>query len=135
MLSKLWNAGAGVCGFVRRHKKMVIAGGVVVSAAGAYYAMRKVIDEAERMAEEMQKEFEEHGKVSEERRKEAHLLRSKEECEAAVYRFLPTFRVKLYNQLDIDEAIARLRTLDPSDREERNQLWEQVKLLGIPLIV
>lgn len=119
------------CQFVRRHKGKFFLGSAVVGGVGLYFGVRKALRDAENeWTKFMTDEFQQTQRLS------LHLRRSKEECERALFRFLPSLEQKIRDELNVDELVASLKTLtDPLDRPERNQIWEQLRLRGRVIVV
>ena len=117
------------CGFIRRHKKMVIVSSVAITITASYFAVKKVLKEAEKFSQEVTSQWAAQQNMGN------HMLRSKEECELAVLRFLSPIKNELNTRIPLEECILVLKQLKMEDplscREERNVLWEKVKVMGL----
>ncbi|OWZ16566.1 hypothetical protein PHMEG_0009621 [Phytophthora megakarya] len=125
MWSALQHAKQAACGFARRHKKLLIVTGVgAACAGGAYYAYRRVLGEAERFSLQIQEQMAEHQRL------QLALGSTADESRATVRRFLPRLKTRLYQLLDLESVVQELKTLDKTQKNKRNELWEDAKLLA-----
>ncbi|EQC35774.1 hypothetical protein SDRG_06533 [Saprolegnia diclina VS20] len=125
MLDQLTCARKSLCRWAGNHKTLLVSTGVVVACgAGAYYGVKRVIREAETMMLDSQRELVAHQRL------QMHLGRSQEEIKAAFLRFVPSLKTRLYKLLDLEGIVANLKVLDKSEREMRDSMWEDAKLLG-----
>ncbi|GLE01323.1 hypothetical protein PINS_up010153 [Pythium insidiosum] len=126
MWSALEHATASVCGFVRRHKRAVIATGVVtLCAGGVYYGYRRMLSEAERFTQQLRVQMAEHQRL------QLALASTTEESNATIQRFLPRLKKTLYQLIDLERIVQELKTLDKSDKRRRNELWDQAKRTAV----
>ncbi|KAF0700360.1 Aste57867_9110 [Aphanomyces stellatus] len=108
-----------------QHQTLLVGTGVAVACgAGAYYMVHRVMNEAENMTKQMQRQILERQRLS------VHLRRTEEECKAAFLRFLPSMKTRIYKQLDLEGIVESLKLLDKSEKETRDVLWEDAKLIG-----
>ncbi|KAE9343893.1 hypothetical protein PF008_g9482 [Phytophthora fragariae] len=124
----MWSAFKAVdlCGFARRHKKLLIASGVgAACAGGAYYAYRRMLGEAERFTQQLQLQMAEHQRL------QMALGSTADESRATVRRFLPRLKTRLFQLLDLESVVQELKTLDKTQKSRRNALWEDAKLLAV----
>ncbi|KAJ0394061.1 hypothetical protein P43SY_002162 [Pythium insidiosum] len=126
MWSALEHATASVCGFVRRHKRAVIATGVVtLCAGGVYYGYRRMLSEAERFTQQLRVQMAEHQRL------QLALASTTEESNATIQRFLPRLKKTLYQLIDLESIVHELKALDKSDKRRRNELWDQAKRTAV----
>lgn len=138
MFQTLWHAGQSTCDFARRYKKVVMVGGILLTGAGVFYSMRKILAEAEKMAQELEAQMH-SSPLSDEDRQKIHIERTRQECQHAVYRFLASFRAKLYEELDVETLVSQVRALNESNlklshknrQAQRYALWEEIKIVGL----
>ncbi|KAE9034023.1 hypothetical protein PR003_g8635 [Phytophthora rubi] len=124
----MWSAFKAVdlCGFARRHKKLLIVSGVgAACAGGAYYAYRRMLGEAERFTQQLQLQMAEHQRL------QLALGSTADESRATVRRFLPRLKTRLFQLLDLESVVQELKTLDKTQKSRRNALWEDAKLLAV----
>ncbi|CAI5712389.1 unnamed protein product [Peronospora farinosa] len=113
------------CGFARRHKKLLVVTGVSAACAGgAYYAYKRMLNEAERLTKQIQEQMVEHQRL------QLALSSTTDESRATVRRFLPRLKTQLYHLLDLENVVQELKRLDKTQKNERNALWEDAKLLA-----
>jgi peroxin-3 len=125
MWDALTHARNRICGFARRHKKMVVFTGVTaLCGAGAYYAYRKMLNETEKFGLQLQKQMAEHQIL------QYSMLKTQEESHAAVKRFIPSLKKRLYKILDLEQIVTSLKELDKNEKKKRNELWEEAKIIG-----
>lgn len=126
MWTALRHAREAVCGFARRHRRVLIAATVGAAAVGgAVYAYRRVVSEAERFSQQMQRQLVEHQRL------QLALRSTTDESAAAVRRFLPRLRARLYALTDLEAVVAELKAGRKGDRVKRNELWEDAKRLAL----
>ncbi|TMW56860.1 hypothetical protein Poli38472_006870 [Pythium oligandrum] len=126
MWSALEHATARVCGFVRRHKKLVVATGVAsLCVGGVYYGYKRMVTEAERFGLQLQRQMAEHQRL------QLSLASTTEESNATIQRFLPRLKKTLYQLVDLESIVQELKTLDKAQKPKRIQLWEQAKLTAV----
>lgn len=126
MWSALQHAKEQTLGFARRHKKLLVATTVAgACAAGAYYAYNRMVQEAEKFTLQLQKQMVEHQRL------QLSLASTTEESNATIQRFLPRLKSKLYALVDLESVVQELKTLDKTQRQRRNALWEQAKTLAL----
>uniref|UniRef100_A0AAV1UDJ0 Peroxisomal biogenesis factor 3 n=1 Tax=Peronospora matthiolae TaxID=2874970 RepID=A0AAV1UDJ0_9STRA len=125
MWSALQRAKQATCGFVRRHKKLLVVTSVsAVCTGGVYYAYVRMRGEAERFTEKIQQQMAEHQRL------QMALSSTADESRATVQRFLPRLKTRLYQQMDLEKVVQELKSLDKTQKMERNALWEKAKLLA-----
>ncbi|KAI9915677.1 hypothetical protein PsorP6_008545 [Peronosclerospora sorghi] len=125
MWSMLQHAKQASCGFARRHKKLLIVTSVgVACTGGAYYVYRRILSEAESFTQEIQEQMAEHQRLK------LALGSTADESRATVRRFLPRIKTRLYLLLDLESVVKQLKMLDNTQKNERNALWEDAKLLA-----
>ncbi|KAG1699543.1 hypothetical protein DVH05_012954 [Phytophthora capsici] len=125
MWSALQHAKQAACGFARRHKKLLIVTGVgAACAGGAYYAYRRMLGEAESFTRQIQAQMAEHQRL------QLALGSTADESRATVRRFLPKLKTRLYQLLDLESVVQELKALDKTQKDRRNALWEDAKLLA-----
>ncbi|ETV98002.1 hypothetical protein H310_09303 [Aphanomyces invadans] len=108
-----------------QHQTLLVGTGVVVAcSAGAYYMVRRVVNEAENMTKDIQRQ------IAEQQRLGVHLRRTEEECKAAFLRFLPSMKTRIYKQLDLEHIVESLKVLDKNEKDTRDMLWDDAKLIG-----
>ncbi|CAI5703020.1 unnamed protein product [Peronospora effusa] len=113
------------CGFARRHKKLLVVTGVSAACAGgAYYAYKRMLNEAEQLTKQIQEQMVEHQRL------QLALSSTTDESRATVRRFLPRLKTQLYHLLDLENVVQELKRLDKTQKNERNALWEDAKLLA-----
>uniref|UniRef100_K3X6D2 Peroxisomal biogenesis factor 3 n=1 Tax=Globisporangium ultimum (strain ATCC 200006 / CBS 805.95 / DAOM BR144) TaxID=431595 RepID=K3X6D2_GLOUD len=126
MWSALQHAKEATFGFARRHKKLVIATGVTAACVtGAYYAYNRMVQEAEKFTQQLQRQMAEHQRL------QLSLASTTEESNATVQRFLPRLKSKLYALVDLESVVQELKTLDKTQKAKRNALWERAKNLAL----
>ncbi|DBA04573.1 TPA: hypothetical protein N0F65_011121 [Lagenidium giganteum] len=126
MWSSLMHGKERVCGFVRRHRKLVVATGVTaVCGAGVYYAYRRVMGEAERFTQQLQRQMAEHQRL------QLSVASTTEESNATIHRFLPKLRKTLFALVNLEEIVAALKALPKAQRAKRNELWEDAKITAV----
>lgn len=126
MWSALQHAKEQAFGFARRHKKLVVATTVTAAcAAGAYYAYNRMVHEAEKFTQQLQRQMAEHQRL------QLSLASTTEESNATIQRFLPRLKSKLYALVDLESVVQELKTLDKTQKQRRNALWEQAKNLAL----
>lgn len=126
MWSALQHAKEQALGFARRHKKLLVATTVTAAcAAGAYYAYSRMVQEAEKFTQQLQRQMAEHQRL------QLSLASTTEESSATVQRFLPRLRSRLYALVDLESVVQELKTLDKTQRPQRNALWERAKTLAL----
>ena len=126
MWSALERATQATCGFVRRHKKLLVVTSVgAVCTGGAYYAYRRMLVEAERFSEKIQTQLAEHQRL------QLALGSTADESRATVQRFLPRLKTRVYQRLDLESVVKALKVLDKTQKTERTALWEKAKLLAV----
>ncbi|TYZ64023.1 hypothetical protein PybrP1_003542 [[Pythium] brassicae (nom. inval.)] len=126
MWSALQHAKSQALGFARRHKKLLVATTVTAAcAAGAYYAYTRMVHEAEKFTQQLQRQMAEHQRL------QLSLASTTEESSATVQRFLPRLRSRLYALVDLESVVQELKALDKTQRARRNALWEQAKTLAL----
>ncbi|ETV80922.1 hypothetical protein H257_06371 [Aphanomyces astaci] len=108
-----------------QHQTLLVGTGVVVACgAGAYYMVRRVVNEAENMTKDIKRQ------IAEQQRLSVHLRRTEEECKAAFLRFLPSMKSRIYKQLDLEHVVESLKLLDKNEKDTRDMLWDDAKLIG-----
>ncbi|RHZ31030.1 hypothetical protein DYB26_013860, partial [Aphanomyces astaci] len=113
-----------------QHQTLLVGTGVVVACgAGAYYMVRRVVNEAENMTKDIKRQ------IAEQQRLSVHLRRTEEECKAAFLRFLPSMKSRIYKQLDLEHVVESLKLLDKNEKDTRDMLWDDAKLIGRFLVV
>ena len=113
------------CGFARRHKKLLVVTGIgAACAGGAYYAYKRVLNDAEQLTRQMQEQMAEHQRL------QVALGTTTDESRATVRRLLPRLKRQLYQLLDLENVVQELKRLDKTQKNERNALWEDAKLLA-----
>lgn len=126
MWSALQHAKVQAVGFARRHKKLLVATTVTAAcAAGAYYAYTRMMHEAEKFTQQLQRQMAEHQRL------QLSLASTTEESSATVQRFLPRLRSRLYALVDLESVVQELKALDKTQRSRRNALWERAKTLAL----
>lgn len=126
MWSALQHAKEATVGFARRHKKLVVATGVTAACvAGAYYAYNRMVQEAEKFTQQLQRQMAEHQRL------QLSLASTTEESNATIQRFLPRLKSKLYALVDLESVVQELKTLDKTQKSKRNELWEHAKNLAL----
>ncbi|CAK4371712.1 unnamed protein product [Aphanomyces euteiches] len=125
MWDGLCRARKRVCHWAGQHQTLLVGTGVVVACGtGVYYMIRRVVNEAENVTKNMQRH------IMEQQRLSVHLRRTEEECKAAFLRFLPSVKSRIYKQLDLEGIVESLKVLDKSEKETRDMLWDDAKLVG-----
>ncbi|RHZ08596.1 hypothetical protein DYB31_004750, partial [Aphanomyces astaci] len=98
-----------------QHQTLLVGTGVVVACgAGAYYMVRRVVNEAENMTKDIKRQ------IAEQQRLSVHLRRTEEECKAAFLRFLPSMKSRIYKQLDLEHVVESLKLLDKNEKDTRD---------------
>ncbi|RHY30057.1 hypothetical protein DYB32_004651 [Aphanomyces invadans] len=85
--------------------------------------VRRVVNEAENMTKDIQRQ------IAEQQRLGVHLRRTEEECKAAFLRFLPSMKTRIYKQLDLEHIVESLKVLDKNEKDTRDKLWDDAKLI------
>lgn len=129
-MAAMWSAvaqtGTSICGFARRHKKLVTVTGVAaLCGAGAYYAYRRVQSEAERFTQQLQQQIAEHQRL------QLSLASTCDESNATVQRFLPKLKKRLYQLADLEKLVTELKQLEKTQRTKRAKLWEEAKITAV----
>lgn len=123
MWSALEHATARVCGFVRRHKKLVVTTTVTAACMGGiYYGYKRMLQQAEQFTTQLQRQMAEHQRL------QLALSSTTDESRATIQRFLPRLKKTLYALIDLEKIVAELKALDRKNKTERNALWEQAKI-------
>ncbi|RLN75045.1 hypothetical protein BBJ28_00012669 [Nothophytophthora sp. Chile5] len=105
---------------------MLITTGVgAACVGGAYYAYRRMLGEAERFAQQLQLQMAEHQRL------QLALGSTTDESRATVRRFLPRLKARLHQLVDLEGVVQELKTLDKTQKAQRNALWEDAKLLAV----
>ncbi|CEG37940.1 peroxisomal biogenesis factor 3 [Plasmopara halstedii] len=125
MWSAFQHAKHATCGFIHRHKKLLIATTIGTACAGtAFYAYKRIQSEAERFNQQIQMQMAEHQRL------QLALNSTVDESRAMVKRFLPRLKSRLYQLLDLESVVQELKMLDKTQKKRRNALWEDAKLLA-----
>ncbi|OQR81832.1 hypothetical protein THRCLA_11363, partial [Thraustotheca clavata] len=125
MWDQVCRARRAIGSWASNHKTLLVSTGVVVAVgAGAYYGAQHLMLEAKNMMMDSQRQ------LVARQRLQIHLTRSKDECKNAFMRFVPSMKTRLYKRLDLEGVVASLKVLDKSDKEMRDTLWEDAKLLA-----
>lgn len=125
MWSALRHAREAACGFARRHRRVLIASAAgAACVGGAVYAYRRVVSETERFSRQLQRQLVEHQRL------QLALRSTTDESAAAVRRFLPKLRARLYALVDLESVVQELKAVRKADRARRNALWEDAKRLA-----
>ncbi|RMX70436.1 hypothetical protein DD238_000374 [Peronospora effusa] len=83
-----------------------------------------MLNEAEQLTKQIQEQMVEHQRL------QLALSSTTDESRATVRRFLPRLKTQLYHLLDLENVVQELKRLDKTQKNERNALWEDAKLLA-----
>jgi hypothetical protein len=126
MWSAVEHAAARVCGFVRRHRTLVVSTAVAAACVGgAYYGYRRLVGAAEQFTQQLQRQMAEHQRL------QLALASTTEESNATIQRFLPRLKKTLYARVDLERVVQQLKALDKSDKQARHALWDEAKTTAI----